>query len=143
MSVLVPNAKPPQRIIDPVAFFVALIGAPIVFALFTFWIFFIPVAAIVFGGPAYLVFGTPVMLWVMNRRDPSGFEVIGWALLAVVVMIALMSLLGILTGDKDWFDFALFYGGFGLIFAPCWAATFIGLYRWLCRDFYSRARPYS
>ena len=45
-----PRALGPRYIIDPVAFFVALIGGPLLFTLGTFWIMLIPVAALGFGG---------------------------------------------------------------------------------------------
>ena len=143
MSVLVPNAKPPQRIIDPVAFFVALIGAPIVFALFTFWAYFIPVAAIVFGGPVYLVVGTPLLLWMLSKGDPNYGKVILWSLTGLLAALAALPLISLVIVKLHLAEAIYFFGGFGLFFAPAWAATFLALYRLLRREFYASARPFS
>ena len=56
-------ARPgPRYLIDPVAFFIALFGAPLLVALLGFWAFFIPIFALVFGGPIYLLLATPALL---------------------------------------------------------------------------------
>lgn len=143
MTLLAPNVQPPRHIIDPVAFFVALIGAPLVFALFTFWAFLIPVVAVAYGGPLYLIFGTPILLWVLSKRDPSYLEVTGWSLVAVILICLGCLAMTLIDSPRAWINMAQFFGGFGLIFAPAWSATFLALYRSLRRDFYAQARPYS
>jgi len=143
MSLLVPNAAPPRRIIDPVAFFVALFGAPLLFAACTFWALFIPVAAIAYGGIPYLVFGAPTLLWVLSKRDPDYFDVMALSVIPILLGIIAAGAYSASMGDKQFFNIALFFGGFGLFFAPAWTATFLSLYRSLRREFYASARPFS
>jgi hypothetical protein len=59
-------------LLDPIAFAGALVLAPLAFAAMTFWFLFIPVVAIFFGAVPYLVFGTPVFLWMVTRY-PTDF----------------------------------------------------------------------
>lgn len=76
--------KPPRKtfVIDPLAFVLALVSAPLFVAFLGFWAMFIPVAGIFYGGPLYLIFGTPALLWFLPRY---GSNALGIALLAALV----------------------------------------------------------
>lgn len=132
---------PPRYLIDPVAFFGALIGAPILFTLLSFWALFIPVFALVLGGPAYLVIGTPILLWYLRRNDgePSDLGFLAFCIMAVC--LALLLLFAAVTGDEQMLVTGCFFFGFGMIFAPAWAYLFGTLYRRFRRDFYAKPRP--
>lgn len=54
-------------LLDPVAFVLALVLSPILIAVLFFWLALVPVAALFFGAIPYLVFGTPVLLWMVTH----------------------------------------------------------------------------
>lgn len=117
---------------DPMAFVLALIGAPILVAVFGFWLLLIPVFAVVFGGPVYLVFGTPVFLWMVTRYPPDAriYAFAGFLLQSFLIAV----LVGYMEIADQWhldevFELSLF----GLAFAPVWAAVFAKLYRGMHR----------
>lgn len=137
-----PVPYPPRYIVDPVAFFAALIAGPLLFTAATFWALLIPVFALFFGGPVYLIVGTPVLLWYLRRNDGDPTDL---AVLAFVVLLAFFVLIVIIAAilrDEDVFGVAFFIGGFGMIFAPTWAYFFGRLYRFYRRDFFAKPRPF-
>lgn len=135
-SPLYPLQSAQRRQIDPVAFFVALIGAPLMMTAATFWLL-IPVAALAFGGPVYLAVATPVLLWHLGRHEPKRERIMGLAALSILVLYFGMSALALVTLDRSLFKIANFYCGSGLLFALLWSAPFSWLYRTLRRDFYA------
>lgn len=140
--------KPPpvprvRYIIDPVAFFVALIGAPLVVAAAGFWAAFVPVIAVAFGGPVYLIVGLPVLLFWLSRRPADSGEIAGLALASLAAGLAITALIGLALGSKDVTGVLAFFGGFGVVFAPLWGACFGWLYNLMCRDFYLHPIPNS
>jgi hypothetical protein len=118
----------PFETLDPVAFAAALVAAPLLVALICFWALLIPVFAVLFGGPVYLAFGTPVLLWMVTRVRPY---FVSYACVGVLVQSGLTLLLALSDalhphqGTGDLLPAALF----GMIFAPLWAGTFAALYR--------------
>ena len=66
-----PRALGPRCIINPAAFFIALIGGPALFTFAPFWMLFIPVASLGFGGHPYPVIVTPVLLLHLSRIPAS------------------------------------------------------------------------
>ena len=122
--------------IDPIAFFKALVAAPLIVALFGCWALAIPVFAVVFGGPAYLIFGTPVLLIYLHVRsgDPGQIALLALAVMVVLLLIpvmAEMSDIGNHSVRAGFLDVASGMGLWGLIFAPLWGFAFGKLYnRW-------------
>lgn len=120
--------------IDPVAFATALILAPLVVALLGFWALLIPVFALFFGGPAYLILGTPILLIYLHyhQGSPSGAALLAFG----TVVFGLCSLLaaGALTGNSREVESIANLGAFGLIMAPLWGAAFGRLYNRLRSD---------
>ncbi len=117
------------RPIDPVAFFAALIAAPLLVTLATFWLL-IPIAALVMGGPLYLVVGTPVLLWYLGRHPPDPGAVALVAVAANLAALAIAALLLHATGNRVELEaLAWLYGCFGSLFAALWGAVFAGLYQ--------------
>jgi hypothetical protein len=119
--------------LDPVAFFAALIAAPLLFTALTFWVVLIPVAALFVGGLPYLILGTPVLL-VMLLRGPCTTDRMANAAIVTTTILSAPMLLG-----------GLFLGGEGLlpmfgislacmVFAAGWAATFASLYNRFYRN---------
>jgi hypothetical protein len=75
-----PKTERPH-LIDPVAFFAALIFGPIVFTLLTCYLF-IPVLALAFGAPTYLTFGA-LFFWLALRNGWDSWpQIAGMGLLA-------------------------------------------------------------
>ncbi|MEQ6201763.1 hypothetical protein ABMC88_01795 [Sulfitobacter sp. HNIBRBA2951] len=137
-----PVPYPAHYIIDPVAFFAALIGAPILFTAMSFWFLFIPVFALVLGGPVYLIIGTPLLLWHLRYHDgdPDDLALLAFKAMAVAMLAVLV--FAAISGDGDLFGAGLWLSGFGMIFGPAWAYCFGRLYANLRRDFFAKPRPF-
>lgn len=124
----------PRYVIDPVAFFVALFGAPLWVALLGFWTFGIPVFAVAFGGPIYLVVGLPVLLIHLRRNPGNTDDIIELAFFTVLVLALAEGGLFALLQGRDALELVAFFGGFGLIFGPMWAWAFGWIYNTLRND---------
>jgi hypothetical protein len=139
-EISVNNEEITRYLVDPVAFFLALLGGPALFTLLTCWLV-IPVFALAFGVLPYLLIGTPLLLIYLRRR-PVTPRAISWlafhAFVAAWVIYANMLYFAFPGGAAS---SALWVLPFGAIFAPCWGACFGMLYRGMARDFYSRPRP--
>lgn len=135
-----PVPYPPRYIIDPVAFFAALIGGPLLFTGLTFAAFFVPIAALIFGGPMYLIIGTPLLLWYLrsNDGDPNALALLAFKVMAFSLM--LVALIAAVTSDKQVFGVGLWFTGFGMIFGPAWAYFFGLVYQYMRRDFFAKPR---
>lgn len=118
----------PAYPVDPVAFVTALIGGPLLVTAVSFWLLFIPVYALVLGGPIYLVIGTPLLLIYLRRAPVSLKGVSVLALLPVAALMLLILLWGLISRDDDIIRGGLLFGLFGLFFAPLWAAAFGWVY---------------
>ena len=126
------------HVIDPVAFILALAGGPLLVALFGFWLFLLPVAALFLGGPLYLVVGTPVPLWHLGRHPPETDRISLLSLVTSVVLTISAASLFKISGQQQFFEIAVFYCVFGAIFAPVWGAVTGWLYIRLRRDFFTQ-----
>lgn len=140
---MTPFIKPRLRtvqthLIDPLAFFGALVAAPLLVTLATFWILFIPAFALVMGGPLYLIVATPVLLWWLGRHEPSVVEIGLLAFGANFVVAGGFYLFAMLEGVRQPYILAMFYLIFGSIFAPLWAGVFAWLYRRFRRPFFEQ-----
>lgn len=131
---------PTRYVIDPVAFFAALIGVPLLFTALTFAPFFIPVAALFFGGPMFIIVGTPLLLWYLrlNDGDPNALAFLAFKVMAFALILA--AALAAITGDDAVFGIGLWFTGFGMIFGPAWAYFFGIVYQYLWRDFFAKPR---
>jgi len=136
-----PRKLGPRYVIDPAAFFLALIGGPILFTLLSFWMFFIPVAALLLGGLPYLIFGTPVLLFYLSRHPAKPLALAALALLTLFGLSICLSVTAMITNDDNTADMALIVLIFGTLFAPSWAVCFGVLYNKLCRDFFTHPIP--
>lgn len=117
--------------IDPVAFFFALICAPLLVAVLFCWIVAIPVFAIFFGGPFYLVFGTPVLLVYLHLRQGSPEGAAGLAMLTVTIGLIVIMLGMALTGETKALEGMFTFGLFAFVHAAGWGLAFGKLYnRW-------------
>ncbi|MGC1494781.1 MAG: hypothetical protein WA790_03160 [Sulfitobacter sp.] len=136
-----PRVQKPRYIIDPVAFFLALIGGPILFTFATFWILFIPVFALGMGAAPYLIVGTPVLLFYLSRHPANPGDLATLALFSLSCMSICLSIGAVIIGEKQALGGILFILLFGAIFAPAWAASFGWVYGKLCRDLYAHPIP--
>jgi len=121
--------------IDPIAFFLALIGAPLIVALVGFWILLIPVFAIGFGAIPYLTIGAPMLIWGLHRFGPNTTILGSLGALVVVIFLGVLSELRVNNTDlhpqiKILPDLALFC----TVFAALWSGVFSILYRWFESD---------
>lgn len=131
-------AKYERHLIDPVMFFVAMVLAPLLVTALTFWIFFVPVVALVMGGPFYLIVGIPLMLWWLSRNPPAAGEIAWIGFVANLVIVAGLYLWLLATGARETEGLPLLYLIFGSIFAPIWAWAFGKLYLRLRRPFFEQ-----
>jgi hypothetical protein len=120
-------------VLDPIAFAGALVLAPLLIAALFFWIFLIPVAALFFGTIPYLVFATPVLLWMVTRYPVKKtlFSVGGlFAHFLFVICLVLWQQ----VGERVPPEMTAFLALWGVPFAAAWCAAFAGLYRSFYRN---------
>lgn len=127
-----------RHLIDPVMFFVAMVLAPLIVTALTFWILFVPVFALLMGGPFYLLAGIPLMLWWLSRHAPKPGEIACLGFCANLVICAGMYLFAIMTRQNDPEGLAVVYLIFGSVFAPLWAWAFGKLYLSWRRPFFAQ-----
>lgn len=119
--------RKPRYSVSPIAFFFALILAPIVVTAFSFWTV-IGLFALPLGIIPYLVIGTPILLRAVGRMKP---EFGSYALLGLggnVFAAIIGGAIAVSLDDKNALDQILFLAGFGLVFAPLYAGVFGSLY---------------
>ncbi len=118
----------PRYSVNPTAFLFALIGAPIVVTVFSFWtiigLFALPVGAI-----PYLVIGTPILLWAVGRIKPAFgayalLGICGNLFMATCFVFIVVPMVGVTEAVQ----IISIYAAFGMIFAPLYAGTFGWLY---------------
>ncbi|NNJ67896.1 MAG: hypothetical protein HKP54_07630 [Boseongicola sp.] len=128
------NAPSPRpHLIDPLAFFAALILGPIVFTLLTFYLF-IPMFALAFGAPTYLTFGA-LFFWLALRKGWDSWpQITGVGFLANLASAPAVFLV---LSHFEAMEATMMIIGMGCIFAPLWSLFFALLYRWLRLDFYT------
>lgn len=137
-SSLWPAPRPQRYVVDPVAFFIALIGAPILVTLPTFWMI-IPLAALLMGGPLFLIVGGPLLLWHLGRHEPDTEKIVRLSLLAMLV-VALIGIPCFVIANPSGgaLETALIFATFGFLFAMLWSAAFAWLYRAFLSAFFKR-----
>jgi len=122
-SPLYPHTRNERHLVDPVAFVLAMVGGPVVVAVTCFWLVFIPVFALILGGPLYVIVGTPVLLWELAHREPSVGRISMLALVSLVAVVGIFGAAGLLSGDSRGVTAAMTFGMFGIVFAPIWGAV--------------------
>jgi len=131
MTELAENPAAPPHQVDPVAFIVSLIAAPLLFTGATFWVLYIPLFALALGGIPYLVIGTPV-LWVHLRRKRADIGDIAWlACIWNIAAVAVATAIWAYVNANQAAEVALMgfmFGVFGVVFSAGWGATFGWLY---------------
>lgn len=137
-----PRKPQPLYIVDPVAFVIALVFGPILFTILTSWALFIPIFALVFGGPIYLLVGTPVMLVYLRRNRALPGKLALLALYAVLGLFAATAVAGLIAPRSINTDKIIPFLLPGLIFGPAWAVSFTLLYNRLRRAFYAQPLAY-
>ncbi len=102
------------------AFILALVLAPIVVGILGIWAV-IPVFAVMFGAPTYIIFGTPAFLFAIVKCNAGP---LGLALAGFLANLAAYPGVLLLYGP----DAAEFITSFGYVFAPLWGLMFGFLY---------------
>lgn len=126
---LLPRPVTRPVILDPLAFVLALVGAPILVAFMFFWILLIPVFAIFYGGPIYLALGVPSLLWYIPRYGISTWRIGFFAVLVNTLGCGAIALaLIFFDAAIDAKGFAWFYWGFGTPVPFVWGFVFALLY---------------
>ncbi|UYV38183.1 hypothetical protein N4R57_03590 [Rhodobacteraceae bacterium D3-12] len=117
------------RPVSMIAFFAALLLAPLIVGILGAPLYLISMLALLFGLPVYLLLGAPVMFWMLCRgeRRKSAFAVAG-------VLLNSTFVIGLYIAYPDSNGLGIFYLLFGTAFAPIWAATFTALYKRFTRN---------
>ncbi|MEL6520128.1 MAG: hypothetical protein AAFQ66_04145 [Pseudomonadota bacterium] len=114
-------------IVDPAAFALALIGAPLLVTVLTCWAL-IPIFALVLGGPIYLLVGTPLLWRALRSGKTSGWALAELAFFANMAVAPIVAVLSLFDEPDAALIVGMVYFIFGSIFAPLWAAAFAWLY---------------
>lgn len=137
-SPLWPRPLAPLVPLDPLAFVAALIGGPVLVTFCLCWLFFVPVVALVLGGPLYLLLGTPLLAIYLGRANATSTGVSLLALVAsTLACLSVWALSPLLdsAGRDGLGSIALFFAAFGAIFAPLWGKVTGWIYFRLRRPF--------
>ena len=129
-----PTSEFTPRPIQWDAFVIASIAGPIIVTGLTFWIYYIPLAALVLGGIPYLILGTPALIYHLRRNAPDVGEIIGLSIVVLLGACTVLGLIGALIMGEDAFGIIVLYAVFGLIFAPLWSWAFTALYIRMTRE---------
>ena len=135
-SLLYPRVRATRYIVDPVAFALAMVGGPVLVTLLSFWLVGIPVAALILGGPLFLIVGIPVLLWHLAHHAPEISRISLLALISIVILFVVTATLAALFAEYEMISLAIWFGLFGGIFAPLWGAMTGWIYIRLRRDVY-------
>lgn len=130
--------RPVRYGIDPTAFVVALIGAPLLVTALTFWLAFIPVISLALGGPVYLLCAIPVLLWDLPRQEPTFSRLAQLGFLAAMACSVALFLLAVLLQNKHFYNGGALYGVMGAIFGPLWAGPIAPIYLKMRRSDYAQ-----
>jgi hypothetical protein len=117
--------------IHPIAFVFSLILAPIMVAALFFWVALIPVFALILGAIPYLIFGGPVLLWMVTHTRITflGCAFGGLFAQALFVISAAIGLkIGLATGLTPNENTLQFLALWGIPFSAAWCGTFAMLY---------------
>jgi XapX domain-containing protein len=110
------------------AFALAMIGGPLLVTACTFWVIFIPVFALVFGGIPYLVIGTPMALWMALTGPVTAARGAVWGGLTILSLMAGTIVGAIFTQSTAEIPAIAAIGGTSALFAMLWAGTTGWLY---------------
>ncbi|MEM8979457.1 MAG: hypothetical protein AAGD04_08225 [Pseudomonadota bacterium] len=125
--------KPIVHHINPTRFAVAFIGAPFLFALFTFWIMLVPVVALAFGLPFWVGITLPFLLWYLPRFGPDA-GLITWCVLQGTLSGFAMCLYYYVVQMRphdtleDFLWGSLWWLGLCIFFSFAWSQTFRSIY---------------
>lgn len=136
-SPLWPRHRPARYLIDPVAFTAAFVGAPLLVALLGCWLV-IPVYAVLFGAPFYILLGAPAFILMLRRQEPTGGNLALAGFVANLLGPVLSIPFFLHEGQSSPGGIVTFFLIFGSIFAPIWGAVFALLYRRMRRAFYAQ-----
>ncbi|MGL4234649.1 hypothetical protein [Tabrizicola sp.] len=114
--------------LDPIAFAGALLLAPLLVAALFFWVLLVPVFAVPFGAVPYLVFGTPVLLWIVTRYPLNLGTFAMGGFLAYVLFILCFAIWQFAQPDRNR-EMLELYALFGIPFSAAWCAAFARIYR--------------
>ncbi len=119
---------PKRYHINPLAFFLALLLAPIIPGIVGFWLILIPTAAVIYGGPVWLALALPTLLWKLPEIGPDPAKIAILALVGNLLATAVAWVVATQIAPREARTLLVLYGGFGSVMAPIWGATFAWLY---------------
>lgn len=132
------DARPSTGLIDPVAFALALVLGPALATLVLAWAI-VPVFALLMGWPAFVIIGTPILLWWLQHHEVRVRDIALLSFLANAALAGILAAYDQANGHTSAVNYALF----GLFFGPLWGAGFADIYRRLRRELYAPRRRES
>ena len=114
-------------------FILSLVSAPLTVTLITVWITPIPYVAMMLGGPIYLAFGAPLLIWHLRRHPPQVIPIIALSLIPIVGMLPLTLVIAAFRPNREVLEALPFLLSYSAAFAILWSATFTLFYQWLTR----------
>lgn len=120
-------------LVDPVAFTLALVGAPLIAGIIGAPLLLIPSFAVLFGGPLYLLFGTPLLWMAIRRGMTKSAAFSGLATKTMLTLLIPITLLVVVTADSlpklsEALWLLSFYGAISVAMAALWGQLFGVLY---------------
>jgi len=122
------STLPKRHHINPLAFFLALVLAPIIPGILGFWLILIPTAAVLYGGPVWLALALPTLLWKLPHIGPDPAKIAALAFVGNLIATAAIWAITTQTDPNSGKVVLTLYGGFGSVMAVIWGATFAWLY---------------
>ncbi len=128
MTVRTAQPRAPLPTLDLIGFLGALILAPVVATLMSFYLV-IPIGALFTGGPLFVVVGGPILMVMAHYRPLTAKRCAVAAFATVLGGIVALAPIVLMSSNLRGLDGIVFFCICALIFAPFWGATFGWLYR--------------
>jgi len=109
-------------------FLIALFAAPILTAIVLFWLYLIPVFAVVFGGLPWLFLGGPALWITLRYKGPGPMLIVSGFMANALGTPLLLAVYVLIVGSKGFLlrEMAdlLYIPLFGAVFSAIWGAVF-------------------
>ena len=109
-------------------FFLALFAAPIFTAILFFWVFLIPVVAVLFGGIPWVLLGGPALWITLRYKGPGPMLILSAFMTNALGTPLLLAVYVLIVGSKGFLlrEMAdlLYIPLFGAVFSAIWGAVF-------------------
>ena len=120
--------------IDALPFLAGFVGGPLLFTLCTFWIAYIPVYALMLGGPVYAIVGLPVALIHLRHNPGTTSAMMNLAIKSLLIISAPLALISLAAGGLTGLGALVMILAVSILFALGWAGCAAAIYNRLRSD---------